>query len=241
MKKIILIFLVFIVSSCSINYKANIVLKEDSIYSKAITKDVWYTLEYTSENQNIKKHLETKNIQLYLPTNKTTFMALYPNGDGYPLTGVKHGNQNIINLSYKYTDIITLIMNLNEDFSDIVEKTDFYYIMECYDKANIKDTFDKERFAYDFLYSRVTPKSFINIEPWWVNLKKLPKGVYICDNPKIDNLIVSSESSDNLIKLSPGVYNFICDKNDIIVRVYVNDLDEISNDEINSYISISKI
>ncbi len=244
MRKINVLFVLFILllSSCSINTETKIVFKEDSIYSRATSKEVWYTLVYTSDNNtNIKRHIESKNINLYLPNNRTTFVALYPNGNGYPLTGVKIGNQKIVNLSYEYSDIISIIIDLNTDFSNIVKNSNFNYILDCYNKVDIKYIFDKERFAYDFLYSRINENSFLNIEPWWVSIGTLPQGIYICDNPKVDNIIVTSESINNVVKLSPGVYNYICDKQGIIVTVYVNDLDEITNNEINTYIEISKI
>lgn len=239
MKRIYLLLITLLVlTSCSINSEVEIVLKQRCRYSSATSQKIWYTLVYTSGDKAIKKHITGDSFKLVLPQNKTTYIALYPLGNSYPLTGVRSKREKIVYLSYDYTQVIQPIIDLVSDFPKQVSSSNFDKIKKLYDKSNVK-SLEKRKFVYDFLYNRLNENSFINTDPWWIDVGLLSEGTYICDHPDIENIVVTNTSVSNTVLLSPGVYRYINEDKKLKLEVFVNDLDQISKGKKGSAVLIS--
>lgn len=223
MRLLAVIFLPFVIISCTLDIEEEIVAVIPSIIplEDMSGESIRYTLRvFTgSEIRNISVPVGTKRVPVKVKKGSTVILALYPAENYAPLGSYyEPGSKKEVYFTYTRGSLMDFLLSVSTYRSGIVRSLCLSSLEELYPDFS---SIDKALFLSALEGGILDEKSEIEATLFEIRIESLSEGLWQTENPYVDDIRISGDENEKTVKLYEGVYRFLNIEEDRMLTLLV--------------------
>ena len=222
MKRVIILFFLFLLISCSMEQtqSVNVAILENHYWEYQTQKPMWLTLKYF-DGESVKRKTVFSTDKLFdidIKLGKTAIFVAYPLDTLSPLGGgYTPGDDSKVYLHSRDGRLASLLLEALEYNPKLVANLNYKKLV-----AELGSYFDEETFLVDLLNGEYSNPNNYSVKKYSVSIESVPKGIYVPEWDDLPFFEIKEGDSSVKIELYPGLYRFLNCSSLIYISVRVN-------------------